>query len=412
MNSISHGFSFYSRQIQPLDSQGGIQNPRLSFPLNPPNLQLSRKNRIPPNPRRLRVSTVRAQQTYHLSNAQNNATQDDGIPVDLVQVLVKFKSRYNYIRVLEVSRKADHPFAGSRLLLLDSPGNIHSISFLFKLFTNTYFDVFATFPAILPPGPLGILGFGAGSAARLILELYQQVEIHGWELDRSVISVAREYFGLSKLEKQNPDKLFIYVGDALKASHRDGFSGILVDLFSKGCLVPELQEPRTWEKLKRSLRKGGRIMVNVGGSCVEAEDRRRDGRLIMEESLKAMHQVFPGQLLVLNLGNRKEDSSIALTGELPDLSEWKQKLPKSLMFYVDINDLRAVGNERLLVLNQELTLEMTIHQAKVSPELQKRGHGNSTSVTERCSHTSVLLAYSISFCLLDCMDASSINGIS
>ncbi|XP_043707428.1 uncharacterized protein LOC122656831 [Telopea speciosissima] len=338
MKSVSHGFSFNSHQIQPLGSHGGFQNPRLSLPLNPPSLRVSRKNRTPPNPRRLSlwVSTARAQQKHHLSNTQNNATQDEGIPVDLCKVLVKFKSRYNYIRVLEVSRKVDHPFAGSRLLLLDSPGNIHSVSFLYKCFTNTYFDVFATFPPILPSGPLGILGFGAGSAARLILELYQQVEIHGWELDPSVISVAREYFGLSKLEKQNPDKLFIYVGDALKASHRDGFSGILVDLFSKGCLVPELQEPSTWEKLKSSLRKGGRIMVNVGGSCVEAEDQLRDGKLVMEESLKAMHQVFPGQLFVLNLGNRKEDSSIALTGELPDLNAWKQKLPKSLKFYVDM----------------------------------------------------------------------------
>ncbi|CAO2826417.1 unnamed protein product [Amaranthus hypochondriacus] len=49
-------------------------------------------------------------------------TQEDGIPTDYVKILVKFKSRYNYIRVLEVSRKADHPFRGSRLLLLDNPG--------------------------------------------------------------------------------------------------------------------------------------------------------------------------------------------------------------------------------------------------------------------------------------------------
>ena len=38
-------------------------------------------------------------------------------------------------------------------------------------------------------------------------------------------------------------------------------------------------------------------MVNVGGSCVEAEDSRRDGKVIMEESLKAMHKVFGDQFL-------------------------------------------------------------------------------------------------------------------
>ncbi|KAI3826753.1 hypothetical protein L1987_00806 [Smallanthus sonchifolius] len=177
-----------------------------------------------------------------ISKPQTKKTQDNGIPIDLVKTLAKFKSRH-FIRVLEVSRKSDHPFAGSRLILLDTLGNIHSISFLLKLLTGTYFDVFATFPPILPPGPLGILGFGAGSAAKLILELYPQGVVHGWELDPAVISVGREYFGLSKLERQYPDRLFIYVGNALNANIESGFSGLLVDLFSKGCLIPELQDP-------------------------------------------------------------------------------------------------------------------------------------------------------------------------
>ncbi|XP_024970531.1 uncharacterized protein LOC112509679 [Cynara cardunculus var. scolymus] len=267
----------------------------------------------------------------HISSAKNH---DDGIPTDLVKTLAKFKSRHNFIRVLEVSRKSDHPFAGSRLLLLDAPGNIHSISFLLKLLTGTYFDVFATFPPILPPGPLGILGFGAGSAAKLILELYPQGVVHGWELDPAVIAVGREFFGLSKLERQFPDRLFIYVGNALSANMDSGFSGLLVDLFSKGCVIPELQDPDTWMKMKKKLKEGGRIMVNVGGSCVEAEDSRRDGKVIMQETLKAMEKVFPGEVWVLNLGSNDDDSSIAVTGSLPNLDLWKKDLPKSLRFYV------------------------------------------------------------------------------
>lgn len=183
---------------------------------------------------------------------------------------------------------------------------------------------------------MGILGFGAGSAARLCLELYPELVIHGWELDPSVIAVGREYFGLAKLEKQYPHRLFVYVGNALKASVRDGFSGIFVDLFSKGSLIPELQDPNTWAKLNKCLKKGGRIMVNVGGSCVEAEDSWRDGKVVMEDSLKAMRRVFGGKLFVLNLGNRKDDSSIALTGDLPDIDSWKKLLPGSLRCYADM----------------------------------------------------------------------------
>ncbi|EXB93557.1 hypothetical protein L484_014548 [Morus notabilis] len=305
---------------------------------------------FPPNPRspihsppskRLQL----APKSHHnkSTNPQTTRTPQngaDGIPADDVKVLAKFKSRHNFIRVLQVSRKADHPFAGSRLLLLDNPGNIHSISFFLNsnLTTHTYFDVFATLPPILPPGgPLAIFGFGAGSAARLILRLYPHAVVHGWELDPSVISVGREFFGLSKLEKDHPQRLFIYIGDAFKASVRDGFSGILVDLFSKGSLVPELQDPKTWEMLARCLRKGGRVMVNVGGSCVEAEDKRRDGRVVMKETLKAMRRVFGEKLFVLRLGNGKnEDSSVALTGDSPDLDAWKEKLPRSLAGYVDM----------------------------------------------------------------------------
>ncbi|KAI4343716.1 hypothetical protein L6164_011032 [Bauhinia variegata] len=277
---------------------------------------------------------LKCQQTR--SSLQTKTQDDDGIPVEDVKILVKFKSKYNYIRVIEVSRKADHHFAGSRLLLLDGPGNIHSVSFLFKSITNTYFDVFATLPPILPPGPLGILGFGAGSAARLILEFYPEVLVHGWELDPSVIDVSRKYFSLAKLEREYTDRLFIYIGNALKARLRDGFSGILVDLFYEGSLIPELQDPATWEMLTKCLRKGGRIMVNVGGSCVEAENKLRDGKLVMEDTLKAMHRVFGDKLFVLNLGNRKDDSSLALTGDLPESEGWKKALPRPLRYYVDL----------------------------------------------------------------------------
>lgn len=159
--------------------------------------------------------------------------------------------------------------SGSRLLLLDIPGNIHSISHLFNPLTSSYLDVFATLPPIIPSGPIAILGFGAGSAARLILNLYPKTIIHGYhclldiitslisldiyaiayrlwdiitnlpfgitiyryELDPSVISVAREFFGLFKLEKQYRNQISISVSDAIEAipTMADGFySGTII----------------------------------------------------------------------------------------------------------------------------------------------------------------------------------------
>lgn len=307
-----------------------IPNPPAFFPVRPALPTDAGLRLIPPKRRRQCVSAA--------------ATQDDGIPADDVKTLARFKSRHNYIRVLEVSRRCDHPFAGSRLLLLDSPGNIHSISFLLKPLTSTYLDVFATLPPLLPPGPIGVLGFGAGSAARLLLELYPRGVVHGWELDPAVIDVAREYFGLSRLESDHQGRIFIHIGDALRASARDGFAGLLVDLFSKGCLVPELQDRRTWERLRKALRRGGRLMVNVGGSCVEAEDKTRDGRAVMAETLEAMREVFgEEEVQVLRLGNREDDSSLALTGRMPDLDAWRAGLPKPLRCYADM--WRPIGGQ-------------------------------------------------------------------
>lgn len=125
-------------------------------------------------------------------------------------------------------------------------------------------------------------------------------------------------------------------GNALNAEIKGGFAGMLVDLFSRGCVIPELQDAATWERLRRGLRKGGRIMVNVGGSCVEPEDIRKDGREIMEETLKAMSHVFGKEVYVLSLDSRKDDSSVAVTGELPDADEWKEMLKRPLRFYADM----------------------------------------------------------------------------
>ncbi|KAL3642323.1 hypothetical protein CASFOL_013138 [Castilleja foliolosa] len=288
------------------------------------------------NPRRLNHAIPFKCHQSHSPSPQSLAPDDIGIPIEHVKTLARFKSRHNFIRVIQVSRAADHPLAGSRLLLLDSPGNIHSISYLFKSLTNAYYDVFATLPPILPPGPVAILGFGAGSAAKIILELYPETIIHGWELDPSVIAVAREYFGLEKLEKKHAGRLFIHTGNALSAYSKDGFAGIIIDLFSRGRVIPELEDAATWEKLRRGLRKGGRMMVNVGGSCVEPEDVRKDGRVIMEETLKAMDKVFLGEVNVLSIDDREDDSSVAMTGELPDVNEWKKVLTRPLKFYADM----------------------------------------------------------------------------
>ncbi|XP_024522520.1 uncharacterized protein LOC9655265 isoform X1 [Selaginella moellendorffii] len=270
-----------------------------------------------------------------------------------VKVLTKFRSRHNLVQVLEISRRADSTLAGSRVLLLDRPGNIHSVHFFFKVLTGSYYDSFAMLPPLIPPGPIAILGLGAGTAARIIHHFWPRLEIHGWEMDASVVGVGRRYFGMLDLENGKPSdlagmdedeedndsgycsgeelgKLVVHIGDALArdAVVQGGFAGIIVDLFWQGRVIAPLQRARTWRELGERLKPGGRIMVNCGGSCVEAEDRR-DGDATMRETVAALMEAFPGG----GVSTRTffpHDNCVAMTGAFPDLAAWRRELPKCL----------------------------------------------------------------------------------
>lgn len=262
---------------------------------------------------------------------------------DELQLVADVRSPYNHIRVADVSSRATgHPLAGARLLLLDEPGNIHSLSFPrrpdhHRALTATYFDAFATLPPLLPRASVGVLGFGAGSAARALLRLYPDLAVHGWELDPAVLAVARDFFGLADLEREHAARLFVHVGDALEArAPPGGFGGVLVDLFSRGSVLAELQEPDTWRRLGGIVAPGGRVMVNCGGRCVEAEDEGRDGDAVKDATLRAMAVAFgKGMLSVTDV----DDSWVALTGPpvtAPgEAAAWKERLSPELRRFVD-----------------------------------------------------------------------------
>ncbi|KAF8697048.1 hypothetical protein HU200_036701 [Digitaria exilis] len=263
---------------------------------------------------------------------------------DELQLVAEVRSPYNHIRVADVSpRLAGHPLAGARILLLDGPGNIHSLSFPRRAhhhcpLTATYFDAFATLPPLLPRPSLAVLGFGAGSTARALLHFYPDLAVHGWELDPAVLAVARDFFGLAELEKDHAARLFVHVGDALQAeAPHGGFGGALVDLFANGSVLPELQEADTWRRLAGMVAPEGRMMVNCGGGCVESEEEGRDGEAVKDATLRAMATAFgEGMVSVLDV----DESWVAMTGPPvtapAEAAAWKARLPPELRHFVDV----------------------------------------------------------------------------
>ncbi|RVX03536.1 hypothetical protein CK203_027921 [Vitis vinifera] len=161
-----------------------------------------------------------------------------------------------------------------------------------------HLDEFASLPAIVPEGPIAIFGLGGGTAAHLLLDLWPSLKLEGWEIDEILIHKSREYLGLSDLEKHNQAGgiLHVHVGDALSplvnvpggfadaacpanACMEDGLvhiegvrrkrgghefqphqclfppivvpickakkEGIIIDLFSEGKVLPQLQQVYT-----------------------------------------------------------------------------------------------------------------------------------------------------------------------
>lgn len=284
-------------------------------------------------------------------------------PAD-IRVLAAIRSRYNYISVMEVDREADHLLAGARILLLDNPGCIHTVYYEHNVLTNSYYDVLATVAPLIPDGPVGILGLGAGATAHILHHFFPTLEMHGWELDPDIITIARQFFNLSQLEgsteaeidgsstaaavkkpgfidqeiatNEKPQtglgKLAVHIGDAVgpEVSVEGGFASLIVDLFAEGRVIPALQDPQTWEKLKATLRPGGRIIVNCGGDrLIPGQESKSPGQLYMEETIAAMGKVFPGELSTRYLA-RKGFNTVAITGPSPDTASWLQALPEPL----------------------------------------------------------------------------------
>jgi len=132
----------------------------------------------------------------------------------VLQLVTDVRSPHNHIRIADVSpRAAGHPLAGARLLLLDDPCNIHSLSF------PAAPAAARSPPPTSTPSPRSrrssraILGFGAGFAARALLHFHPDLSVHGWELDPAVLAIARDFFGLAELKKDHAARLPVHVGE-------------------------------------------------------------------------------------------------------------------------------------------------------------------------------------------------------
>ncbi|OAY54380.1 uncharacterized protein LOC110610508 [Manihot esculenta] len=249
------------------------------------------------------------------------------------QVLTAVRSKYNDIVIVDTPK--------ARMLLLDSTHNVHSILNKGQKWTGSYWDEFASLPAVIPKGPIAILGLGGGTAAHLMLDLWPSLQLEGWEIDPILIDKARQHFGLSDLEKHNiaGGLLNVHIGDALCPSENDSgrYAGIVIDLFYEGKVLAQLQEVETWLKLSDRLMPNGRFMVNCGGIYEKSDTTNGiihpklvDATWAENTTIKALSEAFPGQVSWKRMPETQGANYLALTGPFPDLTLWSCKVPDPL----------------------------------------------------------------------------------
>ncbi|GMI64802.1 hypothetical protein HRI_000149500 [Hibiscus trionum] len=273
--------------------------------------------------------------TQHEETPPNAYPKQDESPAaeeETFQVLTAIKTAYNDILIVDT--------AESRMLLLDSTHSVHSV--LQKgdeKWTGSYWDEFASLPPIVPEGPIAIYGLGGGTAAHLMLEVWPSLQLQGWEIDEILIDKAREYFGLSNLERCNEvgGGLQVRIGDVFSPEHHlpSGYAGIIIDLFSDGKVLSQLQEVQIWLELSDRLMPNGRLMVNCGGvseSSIDGKVHHQsvDEIWIQNSTIKALAEAFPGQVNWKRMPESQGQNYLALTGPLPDVTSWSVMVPNSL----------------------------------------------------------------------------------
>ncbi len=220
--------------------------------------------------------------------------------------LLKRITNFNNIKVVQEKD-------GTNLLYLDKSSNIHSIYKKDMLATEAYWDDFCIAPPLLDEGKVAILGLGGGTTVYLYRKHWPDIFLDCWEIDKTLVEVAKVYFGLSDEQKVKINVEDVFSGSFFNSS---SYSLVIVDLFLSGKFVPELKDPLFWEKLKSKVAEGGRLMVNLSGKNKECSNicnliKMKFGNLCIKKT--------------------KEGSNVlVMSGKIPNKEKWIKSLPECL----------------------------------------------------------------------------------
>lgn len=201
---------------------------------------------------------------------------------DIPHLIYTQESLYNYI---QVTQQPD----GTRQLILNEGQAIHSIYYPDpqQILTGWYWDYFLAAPyfnAGFTPQKLhrvGIIGLAGGTIAHQFTQVYGPVPIDGVEIDPSIVSVGRTYFGM------NEPNLHVYVEDGrtfIETTHAT-YDVVAIDAFQQPYIPFQLTTREFFTSIRSHLSSTGVVALNTGHTTT-------DFRLV-QAFVNTMSQVFP-----------------------------------------------------------------------------------------------------------------------
>lgn len=189
------------------------------------------------------------------------------------------ESAYNYIEVLNQN--------GFTILRLNEGQGVHSIYHPDTLQYNGPWDQFLVSPyfyASRKPSDIkrvAIVGLAAGTTARQMTAVYENISIDGYELDPKIVEVGRKYFDM------NMSNLNVIIGDGrlnLERSEQK-YDIIAVDAYRPPYIPPHMTTQEFFESCASHLTENGVLTIN---SASVPGDRR-----LINGLATTMATVFP-----------------------------------------------------------------------------------------------------------------------
>lgn len=196
------------------------------------------------------------------------------------------ESGYNYIEVLQDAN-------GYRFLRLNDGQGVHSEWHPSQLFYGGPWELFLAGPFFNPPPftpqdihRIAIVGLAAGTTARQATAALGPVPIDGYEIDPKIVSVGREYFGMTM------PNLDVHVTDGRYglATSPHTYSLIVVDAYRPPYIPPQLTTREFFQTAFDHLDGDGVLAINVGRA---PQDRR-----LIDDLCATIGAVFPSVYVV------------------------------------------------------------------------------------------------------------------